>query len=44
MEFDGSRGRLYDKRFTRDGVTRDTVHGLTKNLWKISHHCLAYRG
>ena len=27
---DGSRGRLYAKRFTMGGVTRDTVYDLTK--------------
>ena len=30
MEFDGSRGRLYAKRFTIGGVTCDTFHDLTK--------------
>jgi topoisomerase-4 subunit A len=30
MEFDGSRGRLYVKRFTMGGITRDTVYDLTK--------------
>jgi topoisomerase-4 subunit A len=27
---DGSRGRLYAKRFTMGGITRDTVYDLTK--------------